>query len=249
MRKNLLILGLLITTLFCIKNSVYSQQAVNIDNKLNKSYSEIISNNLESAEKALEEVLKSDPNNINAHLYLGLIYHKKCVYDKALIEYFKVLQKDKNNLMLNYNLGLLYQEMNSYQKALEFYLNVIKIKPDFPDVYFNVARVYQELNTKDSKTINFYETYLKYKPEDLDALNNLAVTYKTEGNYDKASEIFAKIIDIDPTYTPARYNMALMYLINNNQKELEKEIKLLKKLSADHAKILDIQISKYNSNK
>lgn len=201
-------------------------------------------------EKALEILKKmpaADQAKENYSLYLAIAYHQNEQLDKALVEYFKALHLNNDSVMVNFNLGLLFQHMNNNNKAKEFYEKVIQLKPDLQIAYFNAARVYQGTGNN-KKAIEYYKKYLEWFPEDIETINNLAVAYKDENNIDKATEYFKKALETDPSYIPAHYNLSLIYILKGQFKYAGNELKLLEKISPEHAKILKYQIDKYKIN-
>lgn len=232
---------------FCASTKAQVTETTEPENNLG-SVSVLLSK--EKHSEALE-ILKAMPasskTDNNYNLFIGITYHQNGEFDKALVEYFKALHFTPDSVMVNYNLGLLFQQMNNNSKAKEFYEKVIKLKPDLKKAYFNLARVYQGTGNN-KKAIDYYKKYLEWYPEDMEAINNLAVAYKDENNLDKAMEYFKKALITDPSYIPAHYNLSLIYILKGDYKYAGNELKLLKKLSPEHAKILNYQLDKYKIN-
>lgn len=205
-------------------------------------------NKLDAANELVENLISSGKQHPDLFKYSALINHKKGLYDKALVEYFKALHFNQSDLTVNYNLALLFQEMNNTNKALELYEKILKLNPDFSQAYFNAARIYQE-NGNHQKALSYYKHYIDLNPDDIETLNNLAVLYKDDKNINQSEKLLKKAVLLDPTYVPARYNLALVYLLQNNLKAAENELKLLRKLSPDHAKILVTQWKKLILNR
>lgn len=196
----------------------------------------------------IEESMKTNQNDVNLLLYKAIINHQKGQFDLALIDYFKLTHFEPDNAMANYNLGLLFQEMNNNHKAIEFYEKVIKLQPDFTRVYFNIARANQEIG-KNEKAIEYYKKYLDSSPDDIEAINNLAVAYKDENNHLKAIELFKQVLELKPDYAAGHYNLGIINLLKGNITETNNELKILKKLSPNHAKILEYQIKRFKINR
>jgi tetratricopeptide (TPR) repeat protein len=114
---------------------------------------------LHEAEATARGLLKTVPNDIDAHKILGRIYLRQLseaqnavssaspsgnVLDQAIAEYEKIVSlepKDVENRMV---LGQLYTVKHQPQKAEEQFKTAQAIDPDSEDVVLNLARLYAE---------------------------------------------------------------------------------------------------------
>jgi len=108
---------------------------------------------------------------------IGLAYHSKGDYDRALEYYEKALNIGKKiygeehpNIATNYNnIGLAYYNKGDYDRALEYY----------------------------KKALNIYKKiYGEEHPYIATDYNNIGAAYNSKGDYDRALEYYEKALDI-----------------------------------------------------
>lgn len=109
---------------------------------------------------AIEQtLLKTDPNDLDAHKLLGRIYLGELgekqnsvssapppgnALDKAIAEFEKIVALDPNDVEDRLVLGQLYTVNHQAQKAEQEFESAQAIQPDSEDVVLNLARLYAE---------------------------------------------------------------------------------------------------------
>lgn len=116
-------------------------------------------------EKAANNLLYQTPDI--AFNNIGLAYHYKGSYHKAIENYFKALKLYPRYADCYNNLALAHQALRNYDAAIEAYQNAIKNGPDNPVFPLNLGKLYLDLNRK---------------KEAVDALN-LVLTLDRDGPY------------------------------------------------------------------
>lgn len=111
------------------------------------------------AESTARELLKSAPDNIEAHQLLGRIYMRALsegqnapsstsptgnALDRAIAEYEKINALDPKNIQNRMILGQLYTVKHDEKKAEEQFKIAQAIEPDSEEVVLNLARLYAE---------------------------------------------------------------------------------------------------------
>ncbi|HET6208227.1 MAG TPA: tetratricopeptide repeat protein [Terracidiphilus sp.] len=111
------------------------------------------------AEFEARELLKSDPNNIDAHKLLGRIYLRQLgeqqnapsssspsgnALDMAIAEFEKIVELQPRSVEDHMVLGSLYTVKHQQAKAEEQYKIAQSIEPESEEVVLNLARVYVE---------------------------------------------------------------------------------------------------------
>src|SRR5580692_4926054 len=76
-------------------------------------------NDKQDAVSALEQDVKTNPNNAELWLHLGFAYRKDDQLDKAQNAFEKVSSLDPNNRDALYMLGLIYEKKHENEKALK----------------------------------------------------------------------------------------------------------------------------------
>ncbi len=114
---------------------------------------------IHDAEATARGLLKSTPNDIDAHKLLGRIYLRQLseaqnsvsssspsgnVLDQAISEYEKIVSLEPKDVEDRMILGQLYTVKHQPQKAEEQFKTAQAIEPDSEDVVLNLARLYAE---------------------------------------------------------------------------------------------------------
>ena len=95
-------------------------------------------NNLKIAENLYKEILKTDPNHIDTHNNLGMIFKKLGEPQRAISCYEKVIQIDSNYVDAHNNLGIVFKELGEYQKAISCYEKTIQIDTNYSGADKNI---------------------------------------------------------------------------------------------------------------
>ncbi len=100
----------------------------------------------ENKYELLEYIIKTDSNNINAKLDLGILCFKKQDYNYAK-ELFECVVQAENNPKAYYYLGLIFNKKNEHTKAIDNFLKAIKYdKTKVNNYYFELAKAYCDIN-------------------------------------------------------------------------------------------------------
>src|ERR1700733_11559 len=131
-----------------------------------------------------QDILKRDPNNLEAHKLLGRIYLK--------------------------SLGDMQEGSGSdnlLKLAIEQYEQVVRIEPDSVDDHLLLGRLYK-VNHDLIKAESEFKTAIKIEPDSEEAVTMLAYLYNDEGDTARATKVLSSIPD---TARSARLYSALGY--------------------------------------
>lgn len=174
---------------------------------------------------AAQDMIKKDPDSLEAHKLLGRIYLRSLgdvqanspsekMLDLAIAEYGKIVElapKDIENRLL---LGQLYSLNHNTAKAEEQFKTAQKIDPNSEDVVLNLARLYSE-----SGDLQRAASVLDAVPvDDRTAKMEFALgsTYDQLKDNKKAIAAYQRSIDNDPDNLDAERALA-QSLLNDNQ--------------------------------
>jgi tetratricopeptide (TPR) repeat protein len=119
------------------------------------------------AESTAREILKSHPDDVNAHKLLGRIYLRQLgeqqnsvssaspsgnTLDQAITEYEKIVSLQPKSVEDHMVLGQLYTVKHQSSKAEQQFKLAQDIEPESEEVVLNLARVYAEANDLDHAT-------------------------------------------------------------------------------------------------
>lgn len=116
------------------------------------------------------DIIKDKPNDVDAHLQVGIILAKIGDRKESMKYFDKVLSLDAKNASAHNNRGNLLMIDDKYQDAVKAYEAAAKLSPKDAHILVNLARAYKRLgNTKSAK-----ETFIKAKKLD----KNVQVQYR-----------------------------------------------------------------------
>ncbi len=118
-----------------------------------------------------QDILKKDPNNLEAHKLLGRIYLR------SLGDVQSGSGSD-----------------NVLKLAIEQYQEIIKIEPDNVDDHLLLGRLYR-LNNDLRKAESEFKTAVKLQPDSEEAVTTLAYLYNEEGDSARAAEALSAVPD------------------------------------------------------
>jgi tetratricopeptide (TPR) repeat protein len=170
--------------------------------------------------------LKQSPNDKRAALLLVKIYRQQRMAEKAE-EYAGMVQKlaaaeDERYAMgraLRDNLGEVEPLLlkGDYKEAALRYEAVVKMLPTFYEAYFDLGMCYSQTGRLSDAEVAFRK-YLSFQAASADGRASLGVLLLEEGRGREAIPELEEAIQIDPSLTEARKNLANEYLQQSNPK-------------------------------
>jgi len=154
-------------------------------------------NDLENAKKQLQEGLRTNPKDAEAHYLLGSIYAQEKQYPEMLQEYDASLA------------------LNPKHKA-----DIEKIKEKHFRELFNSA-VEKFNNKQPEEAITLLDQAVTISPGDRDAWALLAKSQIRIKQYDQSKTSLQKAIALDPQYSSYEERVLLMEMLYNESKQME----------------------------
>jgi tetratricopeptide (TPR) repeat protein len=174
---------------------------------------------------AAQEILKTEPNNLDAHKLLGRVYLQSLgnvqnggpsekVLQLAIAEYTKIVELQSNDIESRLLLGQLYTLAHDTPHAEEQFKAAQHIDPSSEDVVLNLARLYS-----DSGDMTHAIEVLNAVPvDDRTAKINyaLGMSYDQLKQNKNAIDAYTKAFDMEPDNLDAERGLA-QALLNDNQ--------------------------------
>jgi|HubBroStandDraft_1064217.scaffolds.fasta_scaffold01971_7 tetratricopeptide (TPR) repeat protein len=190
----------------------YYKQALKLDPGASFLFEELTdlyiqSGKLKDAVTEAEDILKRDPNNLDAHRILGRIYTRMIgdtqqgkineeMLRDATEQYQKIVAKDPKDMESWLTLGRLYRTARNSVEAEKAYTQALTIDPNNEDALTGLAIVYSDVgDTK--KAIEKLQAVTNKDPNPR-TLAALATSYEQLHDYRSAAEVLRKAIDLDP---------------------------------------------------
>ncbi len=174
---------------------------------------------------AAQEILKTEPNNLDAHKLLGRVYLQSLgnvqnggpsekVLQLAIAEYTKIVQLQSNDIESRLLLGQLYTLAHDTPHAEEQFKAAQHIDPNSEDVVLNLARLYS-----DSGDMTHAIQVLSAVPADDRTAKMdyaLGMSYDQLKENKNAIDAYSKAFDMEPDNLDAERGLA-QALLNDNQ--------------------------------
>ena len=210
---------------------------INIKHAFNLAIQYHQKNNLNEAKKIYLQILKINPNHVNAHNNLGAAYKQLGEIEKAKSCFEKVIQLNPNDVDGHNNLGLLLFELKEIQKAKSFFEKTIQLNPNYVEAHNNLGTIFNELK-EFQKAKDCYERAIQLNPNYAMALYNLGIIFKQFGLSQKAVGYFEKAIEINPNYAVAYNGLGIIFTeLGNNIKKAKSCFEKALKINPNYADI------------
>ena len=158
--------------------------------------------NYKQASSYYDQVLASDPNNVEAIVGKGNIFSEEGEYDKALLAYDQALQLQPRNDGAHLGKGTVYLELEQYNDAIERFDMVLTDNRDNVLVLNKKGEALMKLG-KCKEAIAVFETTLQIDPANLIVLTNKGDAASALGKPRQASRSYDRALNIDPDHVDA----------------------------------------------
>ncbi len=175
---------------------------------------------IDVAQELYNQVLKIDPNFIEANNNLGAIFKLSGEYQKAKSCYEKAIELNPNFIEAHNNLGNTFTKLEEYQKAKSCYKKAIELNPNFVEAHNGLGGVFQALGEY-QKAKSCYEKAIELNPNFIKAHNNLGNIFLELEENQKAKECYEKAIEINSNYTDAHKNLISTLIKQDKFEEAE----------------------------
>jgi acetyltransferase-like isoleucine patch superfamily enzyme len=118
-------------------------------------------------------------------------------FDEARRVFCHLLEADPKNAEVLNNLGVLSYSQNHLQEAEDYFLKAVAVKEDYLNALLNLSKLYQS-SERWEKAANQLERFLSIGNQDCCVLDELGKVYLKMGQNEKAREVLAKSIHVNP---------------------------------------------------
>jgi tetratricopeptide (TPR) repeat protein len=143
------------------------------------------------------KALKSNENNFNAWMQLGVDNVNIQQYDEAMEAFMKALALSQDVAIVHFYLGTCFLHKGWYDRAIEALKQAMELGYKFPDCYSNMGVSYFELG-KYREAIEEISKALELNPYNPLYFFNLGSCYAAQGMKAEAKEEFKKGLELDP---------------------------------------------------
>ena len=226
------------------------QEALKLDPSASIVFEELTdlyiqTNHLRDAVTQAEDLLKRNPDNIDARRMLGRIYMRMIstqdnrinedYLKKAIEQLQKVTEKLPKDAESWVALGRLYRVSNNSVDAEKAYNNAIESEPDNEEALTGLAMLYSDLGDN-KRAIEKLKLSTDKNPNER-TLALLGQAYEQIHDYKSAAEALKKALEMQPDNPRLQKGLANDLMLSD---QLEEALSLFQKLSADEP--TDIQL-------
>ena len=188
------------------------------DDPLMKINMNCYQNKFDEAFKIADEMYATYKANTSYWNQIGTCYYLNGDYAKAILFYNKSRDLDKKFVPPINNLGVVYQKQGKFQKALAAFklasdTNKFAITPTY-----NLAQMYLKFGTV-GKAYPIFAGLYKRSPKDMELAGALGTSLLIRGDYQEASDVFAKMSKDSLQSPEVGLNYALTLKFLNRQDE------------------------------
>lgn len=233
-------------------NRIQMQKRHKKEEKIKEHYAKalnaIIREKLPEAKESLQEVLKEEPEHIDALIRLGDLAIREEDYKTALKYYKKAYELDPKNIIPLLSLEDMMEKMNDNELALKYIEQILSIEPDNMLAHYKMRNIlekmerWQELINIQKKIVKLAPTSKKQEEES----RLIGYTYEygrvalEQGDIESAERIFSSLIKSNPDFLPSYLGMVEVLI---SKGEIEEAISLIEKTYNDRrTKILLLRL-------
>jgi tetratricopeptide (TPR) repeat protein len=159
----------------------------------------------------LEKALTLDPDNQEAMLRLAELYLILQQHRQSVELLSKVLAKDKSNTTAWLMRGLNFKETGDTNRAVSDFRSAIEANADFYDAYMQLGMIFQLRN--DPVSLGYFNNAIRIRPQSEEALYGRGLWYQDHDQLDKAIQDYTTIVQINPGYKNAHFNLGYIHHI------------------------------------
>jgi len=159
-------------------------------------------NMLDEAQNELKLVQQYNPEDLQSHYLLALIYSTQKNYEKAAEEYEFILKKfsaaEPQNIEIYGYLGQLYYSQRKYDQAIIQFEKIFELEPENSDVMYLLGSLYLEVDG-DERAVELLKKSIEISPDHDGSLNTLGYLYaENSQNLDEALSLVNRALEINP---------------------------------------------------
>ncbi len=172
---------------------------------------------LKEAQAIYEDILKSDPKQLDALHLLGIIAAQSKHFQYAADLIAKAIAIEPENSAFYYNQGIVLKELKQLEAAVVSYDRAIAIKPDYAEAYYNRGIALKELKQLEA-AVDSYDRAITIKPDYAEAFFNRGNALRDLKQLASAIASYDRAIAIKPDFAEAYWNKSLALLLGGDFK-------------------------------
>lgn len=193
------------------------------DPQVKKNYIQllILKNRLDDASKLNNEILKSEPHDVDALVYKGQIQLRQNDAAGAVESLQAALRNDPDNAVAHYQLGVAFAQQNDLSRAESEWRNAIQLQPTLTDAQRALARL--EISRGDADgLLATAQQMITTQPYSADGYLLRSVAETNRQQYSDAENDLQKAVQLAPTSPLPYVQMGDIHLLRKQYPDAEK---------------------------
>ena len=175
---------------------------------------------LKETEKAIKQVLQSNPRDVQKQVELGITYELQGELAKAADAFEEALKYEPNRPELYSLLGPIYERQERYDDALHTYQRLEKLEPNLPAIIFGaMASIYHFHKRMLPDALRYAQKALAADAESWRVHNLMGVIYTDQKDFGQAAEAFKAAMQLAPNEPMPHSDLAKAYLAQGRYAE------------------------------
>lgn len=166
---------------------------------------------------AYTEILKHDPDNVQAHYRLGAVSEKLGATDSALRSYREALRlspsmPEARNALEGYytNQGVAQRRSNQLDAAVQSFQQALTYNASSANAHFELGQTLEQQG-RVGEAIPEYQEAIKLDPDKSAAHARLAKAYAAQGQQDTAVKEYQEVLRLNPQDPAAHHGLGVAY--------------------------------------
>jgi predicted TPR repeat methyltransferase len=162
---------------------------------------------LPQAEMLYRRILQSQPDNLNALHFLGLLCHQQNRRSEAADLIGRIVALDPQNADAHNNLGNVLEGLGKLSGAEACYRKAISLRPDHASAHNNLGVVLMA-QQRAAEAVAAYRRAIALAPDAADFRYNLGNALRKSGELDAAAPAYRKAVELKPEHAGAWQGLA-----------------------------------------
>jgi len=201
----------------------YIMEAVELDPRSSFLHTELAKvairvNDIKTARDELSSALALDPDNSDAHYWLGYLKYgsvrntgDSAALGDAMNEFRAAIRYDPENISAQYYLASLSYELGDYKQAVESYSEMVRLRPYDPELRYRLGMSYSEVGDRD-RAIESFKATTMIRDDHIKARFSLANLYTRQNMNREGIEECLKILGYAPESQDVKLLLAQLYI-------------------------------------
>jgi len=183
---------------------------IGVFNQISKARELGLEGDFDQAVSMMNEIIKEDPDIIDAYFTLGNLYFKERKFEKALEAFFEALDRKPDDAFTVINIANSYIQLRNFEEAEKFILSFLPSLPPDSQVNLVLGNIYNSQKKYD-QAIEYYNKCLELNPYSASAYNALGGVYIVQDKIAEAERHLQKALELNPGLFNVHYNHAQLH--------------------------------------